>query len=143
MKPGLAKGAQHILRVTVTPDMVVEFEGQSLHPFYPTYWACHHAELACRRLLEPYLEPHEDGIGSGLFIHHHAPALAGQLVCVVATVTRVRERHLACHFEMTERGRRIAHGDVHQVIVAKSRLKTMAEHAALGLSALNTDLPLK
>ncbi len=115
------------MAVEVTPQMTVEFDGRPLHPFYPTYWACHHAEQASRRILEPYLEAHEDGIGSGLFIHHHAPALVGQTVTVVATATRVRGNHVICHFEMTERGRRIAHGDVHQVVIPKQRIREMAE----------------
>lgn len=125
MKPGLKRGIEFELRVQVTPAMTVEFEGQPLHPFYPTYWACHHAELACRRILEPFLDDHEEGIGSGLFIHHHGPALVGQTVRIIATATRVREHHLACHFEMTENSRRIAHGDIHQVIVPKARIAAM------------------
>jgi fluoroacetyl-CoA thioesterase len=127
MRTGLARGVERILEIEVTPQMTVEFDGRPLHPFYPTYWACHHAEYCCRLLLEPFLEPDEEGIGSGLFIHHHAPALVGQTVKIRARATRVRARHLACQFEMTERGRRVAHGYVHQVILRKARVAELSE----------------
>jgi predicted thioesterase len=130
LKKGLRPGLEEVLYVQVTKEMVVEFGGKPLHPFYPTYWACHHAEYVCRLLLEPFLEDDEDGLGSGLFIHHHAPALVGQHLKLVATVTRVREHHLACRFEITEGSRRIAHGNVHQVVVPKSKIIEMRERAA-------------
>jgi len=127
MKAGLTKGLQQVYEVTVTPEMVVNFAGRDLHPFYPTYWACHHAEYTCRLLLEPFLDGDEDGIGSGLFIHHHSPTLVGQTIRVLATVTNVRGNHLVCHFEMTERERKVAHGHVHQVILPKARIVEMRE----------------
>ena len=130
MKPGLRPGLEEVLYVQVTPEMVVEFGGKPLHPFYPTYWACHHAEYVCRLLLEPFLEPDEDGIGGGLFIHHHSPALVGQHLKLTAISTRVREHHLACRFEITAGNRRIAHGNVHQVVVPKQRIRDMHERAA-------------
>ena len=125
MKPGFEVGVQQVFEVVVTQEMTVEFSGKALHPFYPTYWACHHAEYVCRLLLEPFLEEEEEGIGSGLMIHHHEPALVGQTVRFTATATRVRGHHLACHFEATERHRRIAHGEVHQVILPKVKVKTL------------------
>lgn len=140
MIKGLKKGIQQTFEVTVTPQMVVNFAGHSLHPFYPTYWACHHAEYTCRLLLEPFLQADEDGIGSGLFIHHHGPTLVGQSIRILATVTHVRGNHLVCHFEMTERGRRVAHGDVHQVILPKTRIADMRkelEQASLAETADN------
>jgi fluoroacetyl-CoA thioesterase len=127
VKAGLKKGLEQVFEVTVTKEMVVNFAGHSLHPFYPTYWACHHAEYTCRLLLEPFLEVEEDGIGSGLFIHHHSPTLVGQTIHILAMVTNVRGNHLVCHFEMTERGRRVAHGNVHQVILPKARIAKMRE----------------
>jgi fluoroacetyl-CoA thioesterase len=127
VKEGLKPGVTVEWEVTVSPEMTVEFGGRPLHSFYPTYWACHHAEYVCRLVLEPYLEAHEDGIGSGLFIHHHAPALIGQRIKIIATATRVRANHLACHFEITERTRRIAHGDIHQVLIPKVRIQEMRE----------------
>jgi predicted thioesterase len=130
VRKGLRVGLQETLYVQVTQEMVVEFGGKPLHPFYPTYWACHHAEYVCRLLLEPFLEDDEDGLGSGLFIHHHSPALVGQHLKLVATVTRVREHHLACRFEITEANRRIAHGNVHQVVVPNIKIREMRDRAA-------------
>lgn len=130
MKDGLKRGQRVEIEVEVTPQMVVEFDGRPLHPFYPTYWACHHAEYACRLVIEPFLEEHEDGIGSGLFIHHHAPALVGQRITIRAVATKLRKNHIVCHFEMSERGRRVAHGDVHQVVLPKARIREMAVEVA-------------
>jgi len=81
VKPGLRAGRQEVLYVQVTSEMVVEFGGKPLHPFYPMYWACHHAEYVCR-------------------------------------------------FEITASGRKVAHGNMHQVIVPKSRVLEMKRRAA-------------
>lgn len=136
MKEGLRPGLQEVLYVQVTPEMTVEFGGRALHPFYSTYAACHHAEHVCRLVLEPFLKEHEDGIGSGLTIQHHAPALVGQTVKLTAVATRVREHHLACDFEITESGRRIASGNVHQVVLSKSRIADI--HAAAKSSSVSS-----
>jgi fluoroacetyl-CoA thioesterase len=135
----LKKGLTQRFDVTVTEEMVVNFAGHALHPFYPTYWACHHAEYTCRLLLEPFLEEQEDGIGSGLFIHHHSPTLVGQTIRIQARVTYVRGNHLVCFFEMTEGQRRVAHGHVHQVVLPKARLEQMRMDLEREQAALLTE----
>ncbi|MBI5060659.1 thioesterase [candidate division KSB1 bacterium] len=123
MKPGLHPGLQTKLHIVIHPKMTVDLGGKRIHPFYSTYTAAHHAELAARLMLEPFLEPDEEGIGSGLTIHHHSPALAGQEIDIIVTATRCRAHHLAASYEILHGDRLIANGEVHQVILAKTRVQ--------------------
>ncbi len=113
----------------VAPHMTVNLGGKKIHPFYSTYTASHHAEIAARLLLEPYIEADEEGIGSGLTIHHHSPALIGQEIEVVVTATRIRAHHLATAFEILHGSRLIASGEVHQVVVTKAKVEEIHELA--------------
>jgi predicted thioesterase len=117
------------LHVVVAPHMTVNLGGKRIHPFYSTYTATHHAEMAARLVLEPFIEPDEEGIGSGLTIQHHSPALIGQELEIVATTTRVRAHHLATAFKILHGERLIATGEVHQVVVLKAKVEEIHEHA--------------
>lgn len=128
MKHGLHEGLQARLKITVTAAMTVDLGGKKIHPFYSTYSAAHHAEQAARLVLEPFLEADEEGIGSGLTIHHHAPALVDQELEVVATATRARAHHLSTAIEILHGDRLIVSGEVHQVIVSKAKVEEI--HAA-------------
>jgi fluoroacetyl-CoA thioesterase len=140
VKPGLHPGVQTKLHIIVHPKMTVDLGGKKIHPFYSTYTAAHHAELAARLMLEPYLDPDEEGIGSGLTIHHHSPALAGQEIDIIVTATRCRAHHLAVSYEIVHGDRLIANGEVHQVIMPKTKVDEMHQNAkAASLSATNLD----
>jgi predicted thioesterase len=117
------------LHVVVAPHMTVNLGGKKIHPFYSTYTATHHAEMAARLVLEPYIEPDEEGIGSGLTIQHHSPALIGQELEIVATSARVRAHHLATTFEIRHGERLIASGEVHQVVVPKTKVEEIHDLA--------------
>ena len=129
MKPGLHPGLQTKLHIIVHPKMTVDLGGKKIHPFYSTYTAAHHAELAARLMLEPFLEAGEEGIGSGLTIHHHSPALAGQEIDIIVTATRCRAHHLATSYEILHGDRLIANGEVHQVVLAKSKVDEIHQAA--------------
>ncbi len=129
MRPGLHPGMQTKLHIIVSQKMTVNLDGKKIHPFYSTYTATHHAELAARLLLEPYLEFSEEGIGSGLTIHHHSPALVGQEIDVVVTATRVRAHHLAAEYKILHGDRLIADGEVHQVILPKEKVEEIHQAA--------------
>lgn len=79
--------ARHEL--VVEPRMTVDFEqgdpqlGQ-LHPVYATYWLTKHVELVSRKIILPFLEAHEAGIGFQVAVTHLASALPGMRVALEA-----------------------------------------------------------
>ena len=71
-------GRTAIFELVVTPEMTVDFEELGpLHPVYATYWMAKHLELVGRKVLLPYLDPEDEGIGYGVTVRHLAPAAPG------------------------------------------------------------------
>ena len=101
-------GHQETLEVLVTPDMTVRFaELGELHPVYATYELARHFEEVGRKLLLPFLEEGEDGVGTALGVEHLRSALPGMRVRLTATVQRVEGRRLSVTVEaVSELGRK-------------------------------------
>ncbi len=124
MRP-IPLGHQATVEVVVTPEMTVDFEELGpVHPVYATYWLARHMEEASRKLLLPFLEPGEDGIGHALSVRHLAPALPGMRVRVVAehvgtAGNRVEARCRAYH----ELGDLIGEGATTQVVLPVAALE--------------------
>ena len=68
VKQSLQVGQRASVNITVTEDMCPAFDGTVVHRVYSTWSMAHHMELAARKVLAPYLEPDEEGIGSHLTI---------------------------------------------------------------------------
>ena len=72
--------------IVVTEAMTVDFEDRNdprmgkLHPVYATYWVAKHMELVSRKLILPFLEEGEAGIGFEVAVKHVASALPGMQV---------------------------------------------------------------
>ncbi len=78
MRP-IPDGYEARVSVVVTEAMTVDFEELGrIHPLYATYWLCKHMEEAGRKIIIPFLEDGEDGIGSAVSARHLAPAVAGE-----------------------------------------------------------------
>jgi fluoroacetyl-CoA thioesterase len=116
-------------RLVVEERMTVDFEQDDpalgkLHPVYSTYWLAKHAELVARKIILPFLEAGEAGIGYHLELTHMASALPGMEV-------KLRARHLRTegnrvHAEVTawnELGDVIGEGTTTQVILEAARLE--------------------
>ncbi|WP_043816495.1 thioesterase family protein [Deinococcus maricopensis] len=112
------------LTVTVTDDMTVHFEELGrLHPVYATYWMAKHFEEAGRKIILPYLEDGEQGIGHAVNVTHTASALPGMTVTVTATLDRVEGRRVYVNVRaVNELGDDIGHGTTTQVIAPQARL---------------------
>lgn len=116
--------------VVVTEAMTVDFEVVddaklgALHPVYATYWMAKHMELVSRKIILPYLEEHEEGIGFRVEVDHVASALPGMRVDVTGVFERqVGNRvHVACS-AVSELGDIIGRGATVQVILSKTRLE--------------------
>ena len=135
MKPTLKVGDRAEFVKLVTHDMTVEFEGRPLHEFCATYWLSHLAEYVSRMVLEPHLEDHEDGVGTGLYIRHYSPAGVGQAIRLVATCTELKGNYLKCDVDAHVGDRRISEAVVHQVVIPKSELEALERKLVLEKSS--------
>lgn len=125
MKPGLQVGDQAILEVIVTPEMYAQFEEKVIHPVYSTFWMVHHMEFAARKLILPYLEEVEEGIGSGVTVQHRSPTPAGQKVTVIATVTELVGTKIEASVQVKNEQGLAGEGKVNQVILPKETIAKM------------------
>ncbi len=115
--------------LTVTPAMTVDFEQDdprlgALHPVYATYWMAKHMELASRKVILPFLEEGEEGIGFRVEVSHLASALPGMRVRVEARFREmVKNRVHADCVAVNELGDVIGEGATVQVILPRERLE--------------------
>lgn len=136
----IPEGFTQTLTVTVTDDMTVHFgELGRLHPVYATYWMAKHFEEAGRKIILPFLEDGEGGIGSQVDVTHTASALPGMTVTVTATFDRLEGRRVhATMRAVNELGDDIGHGSTTQVVLPQARIdagfddlrRRWAEHRA-------------
>ncbi|HEU4740911.1 MAG TPA: thioesterase family protein [Meiothermus sp.] len=129
MKP-IPIGYQAEFETVVGEEMTVDFEHPDdpqlgkLHPVYATYWMAKHMELAGRKIILPFLEEGEEGIGSKVSVNHLASALPGMRVRIVAEHVRSEGNRIyaACK-AWNELGDLIGEGETEQVILPKEKLE--------------------
>lgn len=128
MKP-IPEGYTATHTLTVTEGMTVDFEEREpelgkLHPVYATYWLVKHIELVSRRIILPFLEAGEEGIGFEVSVKHLASALPGMEVKLEARHLRTEgNRVYAACKAFNELGDTIGEGMTTQVILSKGRLE--------------------
>ncbi|ANB56894.1 hypothetical protein GFC29_1198 [Anoxybacillus sp. B7M1] len=127
MKRGMKVGDTAVVEAVVTPDMFAQFEGHVVHPVYSTVSMVYHMEWASRKIILPYLEDHEEGMGAAVFVKHVAPTLEGSTVTVTATVTELRDHVVMTKVEAKNGERLIGVGEVKQVILPKEKIKEMLQ----------------
>lgn len=115
----IPEGFTQTLEVTVTDEMTVDFaELGRVHPVYATYWLAKHFEEAGRKIILPFLEDGEGGIGSQVEVRHTASALPGMAVRVTASLDRVEGRRVYAKLRaVNELGDEIGHGSTTQVVL--------------------------
>lgn len=133
MKP-IPAGYQATFETVVTDEMTVDFEHPDdpklgkLHPVYATYWMAKHMELAGRKIILPFLEEGEEGIGSAVNVNHLASALPGMSIKVVAEHTRTEgNRIFASMKAWNALGDLIGEGSTEQVILPKAKIERIFE----------------
>ena len=62
MRPGPARGTSITDTFVVTDAMTARVDGREIHPVYGTGALIADIERLCRQLLEPHLEPDEEGV---------------------------------------------------------------------------------
>ncbi len=128
MKP-IPEGYRATFELTVTDAMTVDFEQLEpdlgkLHPVYATYWLTKHMELVSRKVILPFLEPGEAGIGFEVSVKHTASALPGMKVRLGAVfVKQERNRIYARVRAHNELGDTVGEGTTTQVILLQAKLE--------------------
>lgn len=126
--------AEHEL--VVTDGMTVDFEQDEprlgkLHPVYATYWLTKHVELASRKIILPFLEPGEEGIGHEVRLRHLASALPGMRVRLVATHERTESNRVVVRVEAeNELGDLVGEATTIQVVLPREALERGFERLA-------------
>lgn len=116
--------------------MTARLDGREIHPVYSTFWIAHHAEIVARRLLEPHLEPGEEGIGTALTINHRSMAVIGETVVYHAVVLEVGGRRVRCSWTAKTPRALIAEGTQEQAVLPAEVLRArVAEVYAAHTSA--------
>ena len=120
----IPEGFTQTLEVTVTDEMTVDFaELGRVHPVYATYWLAKHFEEAGRKIILPFLEDGEGGIGSQVEVRHTASALPGMAVRVTASLDRVEGRRVYAKLRaVNELGDEIGHGSTTQVVLPQATI---------------------
>lgn len=123
MRP-IPPGFSQTLTVHVTDVMTVQFEELgAVHPVYATYWMARHFEEAGRKIILPFLEDGEGGIGTQVDVQHTASALPGMTVTITATFERMEGRRVVCRMEATNAlGDSIGTGTTTQMALPQARI---------------------
>lgn len=109
----------------VTPEMTVDFEELgSVHPVYATYWMAKHMELVGRKVLLPFLEPGEEGVGYEVRVRHLAPALPGTRLRFTGEHLRTERNRLYVRCRVVDQwDRPVGEGETTQVILPEAELR--------------------
>ncbi|HEY8552335.1 MAG TPA: thioesterase family protein [Thermaerobacter sp.] len=123
VKPGFVPGLRAEVEATVDATMQAAFDGRVIHPLYSTWALVHHLEHAARRVLEPFLEPHEEGVGYAVEVRHLAPTPVGARVRAVAVLEAVEGNRVVCRVEAYNDLEKIAEGRQVQVVLDRAAFR--------------------
>jgi predicted thioesterase len=123
MKEGMQVGETASVTAKVTPEMFAQFDGEVVHPAYSTVSMVYHMEWASRKIILPYLEDEEEGMGAAVSVKHIAPTTAGSTVTVTATVTTIHNNMVVTKVEACNEEMVIGIGEVKQVILPKREIE--------------------
>lgn len=128
MKRGLRPGAEASVTVTVTPDMLATFEELgAVHPLYATWSMVRHMELACRKIILPYLEPDEDAVGHSISVTHLGPSREGDRVTARARLLEIRGNRIVCAVEAYNEHGKIGEGTQVQVLLTQGTVRRLGD----------------
>jgi fluoroacetyl-CoA thioesterase len=131
MRDGFMAGVTGKARFTVDDTMLASFEGEVVHPVLGTATLVHYLELAGRRVILPYLEDHEEGVGHAISVVHRAPAHPGTTVVATATLTSFTGNRVVTRVAArSSTGTLIADGEFTQVILPKDVITAIMNPAS-------------
>ncbi|WP_192598950.1 thioesterase family protein [Sporosarcina limicola] len=122
MKRGMEVGREEMIEIIVTEDMFAAFEGEVVHPVYSTVAMTYHMEWVSRKIILPFLESHEEGMGASVHLEHLAPSPLGSTVTLTATLVEIRTNSVLTKVTAKNQLGVIGKGDVKQVILPKEKI---------------------
>ncbi|MFD2759715.1 thioesterase family protein [Lentibacillus juripiscarius] len=122
MKPGLQIGDQACITVKVTEDMFAQFNGEVVHRAYSTVSMLYHMEWASRKLILPYLEQDEEGMGAAVQLKHIAPSGEKAQLEIIATIEDMRRNYIMSQVVVNNEKGKIGEGKIKQVILPKEHI---------------------
>ncbi|WP_409270182.1 thioesterase family protein [Neobacillus sp. SCS-31] len=125
MKPGMRIGQEETIQFTVTKEMFAEFGGQVVHPAYSTAWMVYHMEWASRKIILPFLEVNEEGMGAEVTVKHIAPGLEGDAITVTASLSSMEGNTVVTEVKAYGPDGLIGIGDVKQKILPKMKISSI------------------
>jgi predicted thioesterase len=108
------------------------FETGNVHPFYSTFALGRDAEWTCRQFVLQMKEDDEEGIGTFLNIRHKSPAMLGDTVEFIATVSLLEGHQIDCSFVAKVGDRIVAEGEQGQKILKKEKLDRLVNQIING-----------
>lgn len=123
MRPGPPRGATSTLEVTVTPDMTAYATADQAPPVCGTAALAGLVERIGREVLEPHLEPGEEGLGAALELSYRVPVPVGETMTLTATVAVVGPAKLVCEVLVRHAGTNVARGSFEQVLIPTADLE--------------------
>ena len=123
MKEGLYVGYKETMTFTVTEEMFAQFGGEVVHPTYSTATMVYHMEWVSRKIILPFLEEGEEGMGASVNVKHLAPSPLGTTVRAEAVVTKIKTRSITTSVVLTNEKGKIGEGEVKQALMPKSYIE--------------------
>jgi fluoroacetyl-CoA thioesterase len=121
MKP-IPPGTTAEVRAVVDATMLAAFEGQVVHEAYATAALVTHLELAGRKIILPYLDEDEEGVGYAIAVTHLAPTVPGMTVTAQASYRETQGRFVICDVVVYNDLGKIGEGTFTQAIVRRASL---------------------
>ncbi|MFE8694994.1 thioesterase family protein [Cytobacillus sp. FJAT-53684] len=127
MKQGMKVGDTEVIEIEVTSDMFAQFEGEIVHRAYSTVFMVYHMEWVSRKIILPYLEEHEEGMGGAVCVKHLAASPEGAKLTITAIVSEIAENVVITEVSVCNGKKLIGTGEVKQVILSKRKIASLLE----------------
>ena len=131
MRRGLVLGSEESIEIVVTEDMFAAFEGEVIHPVYSTVAMTYHMEWVSRKIILPYLEEDEEGMGASVQLKHMAASPLGTVVTLTASVSELRANLVKTQVIARNHLGVIGQGEVVQVILPKEVIANKLKEASI------------
>lgn len=131
MRPGMNVGREETIEITVTEEMFASFEGQVVHPVYSTVAMTYHMEWVSRKIILPFLEDDEEGMGASVLLKHLSASPLGTTVRLTATLVEYRENKVVTKVTASNHLGVIGKGEVVQIILPKVKIMEKLKEASI------------